>query len=83
MAFPVVSLSANRVVSGCMNVLQGKKYLKVNDQAEAKLAHVGMGPKVNIPSESLFQEQHFDTKIKLRGGMTRKLLTFFQTWSDP
>lgn len=73
MVLPVVSLSGQGVVSGCISVLQGKVYLKVNDQVEAKLAHVSMGPKVNIPSESSFQEQHFDTKIKFSGGMTRKL----------
>ena len=73
MVLPVVSLSDQRVLSRFISVLLGKMYLKVNDQAEAKLAHVSMGPKVNIPSESSFQEQHFDTKIKFRGGMTRKL----------
>ena len=73
MVLPVVSLSGQGVISLPISVLQGKVYLKVNDQAEAKLAHVSMGPKVNIPSESSFQDQHFDTKIKFKGGITRKL----------
>ena len=76
MVLPVVSLSGQGVICGCIRVLQGKVYLNVNDQVEAKLAQVSMVPKLSMPSGSSFQEQHFDIKVKFGGDMTRKVLTF-------